>query len=70
MYSKVTQNKIEKIRKRFCKNAKVEPVFPNNKLCQTYKYSYPRALSSKVGYKFASTGCNASYDGHYVGHCW
>ena len=70
MYSKVTQNKIEKLRKRFCKNAKVEPVFPSNKLCQTYKYSYPRALSSKVGYKFASTSCNASYDGHYVGHCW
>ena len=34
MYSKVTQNKIEKLCKRFCKNVKVKLVFGSNKLCQ------------------------------------
>ena len=43
MCPKVTQNKIEKLCKRFCKNAKV---FNSDKLCQTflYKYSYPSVL--------------------------
>ena len=35
-YSKVTQNKIEKLCKRFCKSVKVKLVFTNNKLCQTF----------------------------------
>ena len=43
MYSKVTQNKIEKLCKIFCKNAKV---FNSDQLRQTfsYKYSYPSVL--------------------------
>ena len=54
MYSKVTQNKIEKLCKRFCKSAKVRLVFTSNKLCQTFSYkdSYPSVLSSKAVYKF------------------
>ena len=36
MYSKVTQNKIEKLCKRFCKNVKVKLVFTSNKLGQTF----------------------------------
>ena len=50
MYSKVTQNKIEKLCKRFCKNAKVKLVFTSDKLRQTFSYkdSYPSVLSSKV----------------------
>ena len=54
MYSKVTQNKIEKLCKRFCKSAKVKLVFTSNKLCQTFSHkdSYPSVLSSKVVYKF------------------
>ena len=68
MYSKVTQNKVEKLCKRFCKNTKTEPVFTNDKLCQTCKYLYPRVLSSKVVYKFTLKSCNASYVGHYVGN--
>ena len=47
MYSKVTQKKIKKRCKRFCKNA-------SDKLRQTFTYkdSYPSILSSKVVYKF------------------
>ena len=47
MYSEVTQNKIEKLCKRFCKNAKFRLVFTSDKLCQifTYKDSYPSVLS-------------------------
>ena len=65
MYSKVTQNKIEKLCKRFCKSAKVKLVFTSNKLCQTFSYkdSYPSVLSSKVVYKFVCASCNASYVG-------
>ena len=36
MYSKVTQNKTEKLCKRFCKNVKVKLVFNNDKLRQTF----------------------------------
>ena len=36
MYSKVTQNKIEKLCKRSCKSAKVKLVFTINKLRQTF----------------------------------
>ena len=47
MYSKVTQNKIERLCKRFCK---VKLVFTSNKFRQTFSYkdSYPSILSSKV----------------------
>ena len=47
MYSKVTQNKIEKLCKRFCKNVKVKLVFTSNKLSHTFSYkdSYPSVLS-------------------------
>ena len=70
MYSKVTQNKIEKLCKRFCKSAKVKLVFSSNKFCQTFSYkdSYPSALSSKVVYKFVCTCCNASYVGQTHRH--
>ena len=65
MYSKVTQNKIEKLCKRFCKSVKVKLVFTSNKLCQTFSYkdSYPSVLSSKFVYKFICASCNASYVG-------
>ena len=65
MYSEVTQNKIEKLCKRFCKNAKVKLVFHSNKLRQTFRYkdSYPSVLSSKVVYKLLCVSCNASYVG-------
>ena len=36
MYSKVTQNKIEKLCKRFCKNAKVRPVLTSKKFRHLY----------------------------------
>ena len=36
MYSKVTQNNIEKLCRRFCKSAKVKIVFTSNKLSQTF----------------------------------
>ena len=70
MYSKVTQNKIEKLCKRFCKSAKVKLVFTSNKLRQTFSYkdSYPSALSSKVVYKFVCASCNASYVGQTHRH--
>ena len=62
MYSKVTQNKIEKLCKRFCKNVEVKLVFTSNKLSQTFSYkdSYPSVLNSKVVYKFVCASCNAS----------
>ena len=65
IYSKVTQNKIEKLCKRFCKNAKVKLVFNSDKLCQTFRYkdSDPSVLSSKAVYKFLCVSCNASYVG-------
>ena len=65
MYSKVTQNKIEKLCKRFCKNAKVKLVFTSDKWRQifSYKDSYPKVLSSKVLYKFVCATCNAIYAG-------
>ena len=70
MYSKVTQNKIEKRCKRFSKSAKVKLVFISNKLCQTFscKDSYPSVLSSKVVYKFIFASCNASYVGQTYRH--
>ena len=70
MYSKVTQNKIEKLCKRFCKSAKVKLVLTSNKLCQTFSYkdSYPSVLSSKVAYKFVCASCNASYVGQTHRH--
>ena len=70
MYSKVTQNKIEKLCKRFCKSAKVKLVFTSNKLRQTFSYkdSYPSVLSSKVVYKFVCASCNASYVGQTHRH--
>ena len=63
MYSKVRQNKIEKLCKRFCKNAEVKLVFTSDKLHQifTYKDAYPSVLSLKVVYKFICTSCHASY---------
>ena len=70
MYSKVTQNKIEKLCNRFCKSAKVKLVFTSNNLCQTFSYkdSYPSILSSKVNYKFVCASCNASYVGQTHKH--
>ena len=70
MYSKVTQNKIEKLCKIFCKSAKVKLVFTSNKLRQTFSYkdSYPSVLSSKVVYKFVCASCNASYVGQTHRH--
>ena len=66
MYSKVTQNKIEKLCKRFCKNVKVKLVFTSDKLRQTFSYkdSCPSVLSSKV----ICAGCNASYVGQTHQH--
>ena len=63
MYSKVTQNKIEKLSKRFCKNGKIKLIFTNDKLSQTFTYkdSYLSVLSLKVVYKFVCASCNASY---------
>ena len=63
MYSKVTQIKIERLCKIFCKNAKVKLVFTSDKLRQTIssKDCYPSILSSKVVYKFVCASCNASY---------
>ena len=70
MYSKATQNKIEKLCKRFCKSAKVKLVFTSNKLCQTFSYkdSCPSLLSSKIVYKFVCASCNASYVGQTHRH--
>ena len=70
MYSKVTQNKIEKLCKRFCKSAKVKLVFTSNKLCQAFSYkdSYPSVLSSKVDYKFVCANRNVSYVGQTPQH--
>ena len=70
MYSKVSQNKIEKLCKRFCKSAKIKLVFTSNKLRQTFSYkdSYPSFLSSKVVYKFVCASCNASYVGQTHQH--
>ena len=63
IYSKVTQNKIEKLCKIFCKNAKVKLSFTSNKFCETFTYkdSYPSVPSSKVAYKLAWASCNAGY---------
>ena len=62
MYSKVTQDKIEKLFKRFCKS--VELVSTIDKLRQTFMYkdSYPIVLSSKVFY-IVCASCYASYVG-------
>ena len=70
MYFKVTQNKIEKLCKRVCKNVKVKLVFTSDKLRQTFSYkdSYPSVLSSKVVYKFVCASCNASYVGQMHRH--
>ena len=70
MYFDITQNKIEKICKRFRKNVKVKLVVTNDKLSQafSYKYSYPSVLSSKVVYKFVSVSYNASYVGQIHQH--
>ena len=70
MYLKVTQNKIEKLCKRFCKSAKVKLVFTSNKVSQTFPYkdSYPNILSSKVVYKFVCASCNVSYVGQTHRH--
>ena len=64
-YSKMTQSKIEKLRKRYCKTAKVKLVCTSDKLRQTFTYedSYPSALSSRVIYKFICDSCNANYVG-------
>ena len=65
MYSDVTQNKIEKICKRFFKNVKVKLVVTNDKLRHAFscKDTYPSVLSSKVVYKFVYASCNDSYVG-------
>ena len=70
MNSEVTQNKIEKPCKRFCKNAKVKLVFASDNLhwAFSYKDSYPSVLSSKVVYKFVCASCNASYVGQTHWH--
>ena len=70
MYSKVTQNKIEKLCKRFCKSAKVKLVFTSNKLHQpfSYKDSHSSIVNSKVVYKFVCANCNASYVGQTHQH--
>ena len=70
MHSKVTQNKIEKLCKRFCKNAKIKLVFSSHKLRQTFSYkdSYPSVLSSKVVYRFVCASCNANYVGQTHRH--
>ena len=70
MYSEVTQNKIEKLFKRFCKRVKVNLVFTSDKLFQTFTYkdSYPIVLSSKIVYKFVCASCNASYVGQTYRH--
>ena len=70
MYSKVTQNKIQKLCKRFCKTVKVRLVFTSNKVGQTFSYKdyYPRVLNSKVVYKFVCASCNASHVGQTHRH--
>ena len=70
MCSKVTQNKIEKLSKRFCKNPIVKLVFTSDKMRQTFSYKdfYPSVLSSKVTYKFVFASCNASYVGQTHRH--
>ena len=66
----MTQNKIEKLCKRFCKNAKVKLVLTSDKLRQifSYKDSYPTVISSKVLYKFVCATCNAIYVGQTHRH--
>ena len=70
MYSDVTQNKIEKICKRFFKNVKVKLVVTNDKLRHAFscKDTYPSVLSSKVVYKFVCASCNANYVGQIHQH--
>ena len=65
MYSEITQNKIEKLCKRFCKNDKVKLVFTSDKLGQTFMYkdSYASVFSTKFVNKFVCASCNASYVG-------
>ena len=62
MYSKVTQNKIENLCKRFGKSFEVKLVFSSNKSRQTFTYkdSYLSVLSSKIFYKLGFASCNAS----------
>ena len=71
MYSKVTQNKIGKLCKRFCKYAKVKLGFTSEKLRQTFTSedsSYQSVLSSKVVYKFVCASCNPSFVGQTYQH--
>ena len=70
MYSKMTQNKIEKLYKRFYKNVVVKLIFTSDILSQTFSYkdSYPSVLHSKVVYKFVCASCNASYVGQTQQH--
>ena len=70
MYSKLIQNKIEKLCQRFCKNAEVKLVLTSDKLGQTFTYkdSYPSGLSSQVVYKFVCASFNASYVGQAHRH--
>ena len=70
MYSKVTQNKIEKLCKRFCENVKVKVVFTSAKLSQTFSYkgSYSSVLDSKVVYKCVCSSCNVTYVGQTHRH--
>ena len=65
VYSKVTQNKLGKLCKRFCKNIKVKLVFTSDKLRQTFPFkdSNPSVLSSKLVYKFVCASCSARYVG-------
>ena len=69
-YSKLIEYKIEKLCRRFCKNAEVKLVLTSDKLRQTFTYkdSYPSVLSSKVVYKFVCASCNANYVGQTHWH--
>ena len=63
-FSKVTENKLQKLTKQFCKEgSNIKIVFSTFKLASLFstkdKVSY--GLKSYIVYKFLCAGCNASY---------
>ena len=63
LHSKLIQNKIDQLCKRFCKRLKVKLVLTSEKLRCAFstKDPYQSEHLSKVVYKFVCASCNASY---------
>ena len=69
-FSKVAQNKIRLLAKRFCNNLDIKLVFTSFKISKLFnvKDSCPDGLRSRVVYKFSCAGCNACYIGETRRH--